>query len=94
MRYSAFLLLSLSLLVAQTSPPLPPRIAELDSLVRSYIAWEREGGLLAQDTAISIQDEEPEVYEERLAALQTTIPLDLNPVTLNYIRSYLFNILF
>jgi membrane-bound lytic murein transglycosylase D len=91
MRYSAFLpLLSLSLLVAQTSPSLPPRIAELDSLIRSYIAWEREGGLLAQDTAISLQDEEPEVYEERLAALQTTIPLELNPVTLNFIRSYLF----
>jgi membrane-bound lytic murein transglycosylase D len=91
MRYSAFLpLLSLSLLAAQTSTVLPSRIAELDSLIRSYMAWEREGGLLAQDTAISIQDEEPEVYEERLAALKTTIPLELNAVTLNAIRRFLF----
>jgi membrane-bound lytic murein transglycosylase D len=86
MRYSAFLItLSLGFLHAQS-----PRIAELDSLIRSYFAWEREGGLLAQDTAFALKDEEPEVYEERLAALQTTIPLDFNPATFNAIRGYLF----
>ena len=91
MRYSVYLItLSLGFLGAQP-PPLPPRIAELDSLIRSYLAWEREGGLSAQDTALALKDEEPEVYEERLAALQTTIPLDLNPVSLNAIRGYLFH---
>jgi len=91
MRYSVSLLaLSLGFLGAQPSS-LPPRIAALDSLIRSYLAWEREGGLLAQDTSFTLKDEEPEVYEERLAALETTIPLDFNPASFNAIRGYLFH---
>ncbi len=66
------------------------RFSELDSLMRAYLAWEREGGLAAQDTAVQVLDVEPEVYEERLQALQATIPLPLNAVTLQYIRMYLF----
>lgn len=89
MRYSAFILFSLAILWGQ---PLSSsaRLQKLDSLLRSYLAWEREGGLLAKDTTFTLKDEEPEVYEERLAALQTTIPLDLNPATLSAIRGYLF----
>ncbi len=91
MKYSVSLLvLSLTTLWAQSVNASSARIAQLDSLMRSYLAWEREGGLLTRDTAFSPVDEEPEVYEERLAALQTTIPLELNPVTLNAIRGYLF----
>ncbi len=89
MRYSVFILLSLAILWAQPSAS-SARLHKLDSLLRSYLAWEREGGLLARDTAFTLKDEEPEVYEERLAALQTTIPLELNPATLNAIRGYLF----
>ncbi len=89
MRYSVFILLSLAILWAQPSAS-SARLHKLDSLLRSYLAWEREGGLLAGDTAFTLKDEEPEVYEERLAALQTTIPLELNPATLNAIRGYLF----
>ncbi len=89
MRYSVSLLFNLVVLWAQTPSPLP-RISTLDSLLRSYLAWEREGGLLSGDTALVLKDEEPEVYEERLVELQTTIPLELNPATLNSIRGYLF----
>ena len=89
MKYSAFILFSLAVLWAQLTAH-SSRLQKLDSLLRSYLAWEREGGLLAGDTAFALKDEEPEVYEERLAALQTTIPLELNPATLNAIRGYLF----
>lgn len=64
------------------------RLGELDSLMRSYLAWEREGGVLSQEGEVI--DVEPEVYEERLGALNTVIPLPLNAVTLQYIRMYLF----
>lgn len=60
----------------------------MDSLLRCYIAWQREGGEIMplQPQALPLT---PEEYEERLNALETTIPLEVNPVTLQFIDLYL-----
>lgn len=67
----------------------PARVAAMDSMVRAYMAWQRTGGeipLQAPDPSpIS-----PEEVEERLEALNTTIPLDVNPVSLQMIELYLY----
>ncbi len=91
MRYKVWKWLVFSLLWELLPAQELRRLMELDSLIRSYWAWEREGGLSRMDTAISLRDEEPDVYEERLAALETKVPLDLNPMSLNAIRGYLFH---
>jgi membrane-bound lytic murein transglycosylase D len=61
----------------------------MDSLIRIYLAWEREGGE-APPIPPTPLEVEPEIYEERLQALNTTIPLELNPITLQFIQLYLF----
>lgn len=65
------------------------RVAAMDSMVRAYMAWQREGGEVPlytpEPTSIS-----PEEIEERLEALNTTIPLDVNPITLQMIELYLY----
>lgn len=67
----------------------PAAVARMDSLLRAYLAWEREGGEVRAIPPIPV-DLPPEVYEERLQALGTTIPLEVNPVTLNFIQLYLY----
>ncbi len=67
----------------------PTRIARMDSLLKAYLAWEREGGELPPIPPSPLEVP-PEVYEERLQALHTTIPLELNSITLQFIRLYLF----
>ncbi len=67
----------------------PMSVARMDSLLRAYLAWEREGGetQAVPPTPVELP---PEVYEERLQALGTTIPLEVNPVSLNFIHLYLY----
>ncbi|GIV25659.1 MAG: hypothetical protein KatS3mg026_1351 [Bacteroidia bacterium] len=86
MRWTLSLLSLVTLVGAQTWPA---RIARMDSLLKAYLAWTREGGETPPVTPSPIEVP-PEVYEERLQALQTTIPLELNSVTLQFIRLYLF----
>ncbi|GIV23315.1 MAG: transglycosylase SLT domain-containing protein [Bacteroidia bacterium] len=63
-------------------------IARMDSLIRAYYAWEREGGEVTPMLPTTVEIS-PEEYEERLSALETTIPLEVNPVTLQFIHLYL-----
>lgn len=78
---------SLGWLWAQGTPS-TAMVARMDSLIRAYYAWEREGG---ENTPMPPPPVElsPEECEERLAALETTIPLEVNPVTLQFIHLYL-----
>lgn len=78
-------LLSSTLLWAQSWEG---RIARIDSLLRSYFAWQREGGETVSFPPIPISLK-PEEYEDRLSALGTTIPLEVNPVSLQFIELYL-----
>ncbi|MCS6790194.1 MAG: transglycosylase SLT domain-containing protein [Bacteroidia bacterium] len=84
MRWLGYIL-SISLLWAQGAPL---GIAQIDSLLRSYLAWQREGGENPPfpPEVVSLT---PEEYEERLHLLHTTIPLELNSVTLAFIDLYL-----
>lgn len=67
----------------------PARVAMMDSLLRAYMAWQREGG---QNPPIPVEPSplSPELFEERLRALNTTIPLDATPVTLSFTHLYLY----
>ncbi|MCS7161970.1 MAG: transglycosylase SLT domain-containing protein [Bacteroidia bacterium] len=67
----------------------PEGLVRLDSLLRHYLAWEREGGDQANLPPPTPTPLTPEEYEERLQALQTTIPLEVNPVTIRFIELYL-----
>ncbi|MCX8111858.1 MAG: transglycosylase SLT domain-containing protein [Bacteroidia bacterium] len=65
------------------------RLAAMDSLMRAYLAWQRDGGdmspMFAEPTPLS-----PEEFEERLQALHTTIPLEANPISLQFTYMYLY----
>lgn len=80
---------TLSLVALVWAQTWPARIARMDSLLKIYLAWEREGGE-SPPAALAPSEVPAEVYEERLQALHTTIPLELNSVTLQFIRLYLF----
>ncbi len=64
------------------------RVAVLDSMVKAYMAWQRHGGemLIYAPTPTPI---DPEEVEERLQALNPTIPLEVNPMSLQMIDLYL-----
>ncbi|MEN3040901.1 MAG: transglycosylase SLT domain-containing protein [Bacteroidia bacterium] len=65
------------------------RIRQMDSLLKSYLAWQREGGEVppVQPELLPL---DPQVFEERLQALHTTIPLDANPISLQFVQLYLY----
>ncbi|MDW8416754.1 MAG: transglycosylase SLT domain-containing protein [Bacteroidia bacterium] len=65
------------------------RIREMDSLVKSYIAWQREGGETPPIKS-DLLPLDPQVFEERLHALNATIPLEANPASLQQVYLYIY----
>lgn len=64
------------------------RVSAMDSMVKAYMAWQRQGGEVPL-CAPAPTPINPEEIEERLQALNTTIPLDVNPMSLQMIDLYL-----